>query len=69
MEEGEGISQRTWMKDPWTWRMVWGLTTEVRDGLGGGGQRGKTGTSVNSINNIFFKNIKNENFLKKFRCE
>ena len=29
LKEDEGISQRTCMKDPWTWTMVWGLTMEV----------------------------------------
>ena len=31
-KEGEGISQRTCMNDPWTWTMVQGLTV----GAGGG---------------------------------
>ena len=25
MKEGEVFSQRTYMHDPWTWTMVWGL--------------------------------------------
>ena len=29
IERSEGISQRTYMKDPWTWTTVWGLTMEV----------------------------------------
>ena len=31
LKEGEGISQRTYMKGPWTWTMVWGLTMEEGD--------------------------------------
>ena len=46
MKEGEGISQRTYMKGPWTWTMVWGLTMEVGGGLGGGGTGGKMRTTV-----------------------
>ena len=38
MKEGEGISQRTYMHDPWTWTTVWGLTVGLGGGLGGGGQ-------------------------------
>ena len=42
--EGEGSSQGTCIKDPWTWTAGWGLTE-------GGGrdsieQRGKIGTTV-----------------------
>ena len=36
LKEGERISQRTCMKDPWTGTMVRGLITEVGRGLGGG---------------------------------
>ena len=32
--EGEGISQRTCMNDPWAWTMVWGLTVGVGNGVG-----------------------------------
>ena len=46
LKEGEGISQRTYMKGPWTWTMVWGLTMEVGGGLGGGGTGGKMRTTV-----------------------
>ena len=46
MKEGEGISQRTHMKDPWTWTLVWGLTMEMEGRLGRGEQRGKIGKSV-----------------------
>ena len=28
MKEGEGLVQRTYMNDPWTWTMVWGLMVE-----------------------------------------
>ena len=34
MKEGEGVSQGKNMKDPWTWAIEWGLTMEVRGGLG-----------------------------------
>ena len=34
LKEGEGITQRTYMKDPWTGATVWGLTMEVGGGLG-----------------------------------
>ena len=34
VKEGEGISQRTFMKDPWTQAVLWGLTMEVAGGLG-----------------------------------
>ena len=37
LKGGEGISQRTYMKDPWTWTMLWGLTMEVGGELGGQG--------------------------------
>ena len=36
LKEGEGINQRTYMKDSWTWSTVWGLTMEVEERLGGG---------------------------------
>ena len=44
MKEGEGISQRTCRKDPWT--MVWGLTMEVGGRLDGGVKGGRIGTTV-----------------------
>ena len=31
LKEGEGISQRTYTKDPWTWTSMWGLITGVRE--------------------------------------
>ena len=34
------------MNDPWTGTAVWGLTVGVGGGVGGGGQRGKIGTTV-----------------------
>ena len=44
LKEGEGVSHRTYMKDPWTWTTVWGLTMEVGvGGLDGGGKGGKLG--------------------------
>ena len=41
MKEGEGISQRTYMKDQWARTTVKGLITEVGGRLGGGGQEEK----------------------------
>ena len=41
VERREGTSQRTYMNDPWTWTMVWGLTVEAGGGMDRGGQRGK----------------------------
>ena len=38
LKRSEGISQGTYMKDPWTWATGWGLTMEVGVGLGGGGE-------------------------------
>ena len=46
LKEGEGVSQRMYMNDPRTGTMVWGLPEGVRDGLGGGRQRGKIGITV-----------------------
>ena len=40
MKEGEGIGQKTYIYDPWTWLMGWGLLEGVC-ALEGGGQRGK----------------------------
>ena len=42
LKEGEGISQRTYMKDPWTETMEWGWTY----GSGGQVEGGKIGTTV-----------------------
>ena len=52
MKEGEGVSQRTYMKDPWTW-------TDYGSGarLGGGEQRDKKYNNCNSINKVFFLSI------------
>ena len=51
LKEGEGISVRTYMQDPWTWTTVWGLPKGV------GVVRGKNWDNCNSINNkIFLKN-------------
>ena len=41
MKEGAGISQRMYMKDPWTRTTVRGMIMEVEGGLDGGGQRKK----------------------------
>ena len=52
VERWEGISQRTYMNNPWTWTMVRGLTV----GVGGGwveGGKGKNWDNWNSINKIF----------------
>ena len=46
LKEGEGISSRRYMMDPWTWTMVCGLTMGGRGGLGGRGKMGKFGTTV-----------------------
>ena len=51
MKEGEGISQRTYMRDPWTQTVVWGLPEGLWWGLGGGGRRGKSWENCNNINN------------------
>ena len=52
MKDGEGISQKTFMHDPWPRTMIEGLTGR-REGMGlrGGGQRGKSGDNYNSIKN------------------
>ena len=49
MKEGVGISQKTNMKDSWTWPTVRGLTVQVGGGLGGGGWRGKIGITVKPL--------------------
>ena len=41
LKESEGISQRTYMKDPWTWTTVMGLIMELGSGLGGEGTEGE----------------------------
>ena len=44
LKEGEGISHRTYMKDPWTWMIERELIMEVGRGLGRGGlKQGKVG--------------------------
>ena len=55
LKEGEGISQRIYIKDPWTWTIVWGWTVEVRGGLSRLGQRGKIGTTVMAKTKYFLK--------------
>ena len=45
-KEGEGISQTTCMKDPWTWTTLSRLTMEVGGGLGGVGGGGKSRTTI-----------------------
>ena len=52
--EGEGVSQRSYMNDPWTWTTVQGLT----GGAGVAGWEGAKGgnwDNYNSINNMIFK--------------
>ena len=46
LKEGEGISQRTYMHDPWTWTTVGGLAVRVGVGLSEGDRGGKIGTTV-----------------------
>ena len=50
-KEGEGISQRTYMNDPWIWKMERGLTEGGRGGLSVGGQIGKNWDNWNRIYN------------------
>ena len=45
-KEGEGVSQRTCMNDPWMWTTVWGLNVGVGVGWDEEGKRGKTRTTV-----------------------
>ena len=45
LQENKEISQKTWMNDPWSWTVVWGLSEGVGD-PGGGGKGGKIGTTV-----------------------
>ena len=54
-KEGEGISQRTCMNDPWTWTTVWGWMVGALGGWDGGGQRGKNWGNCNRIKNIYFR--------------
>ena len=51
LKEGEGISQRTFMKDPWTQAVLWGLTMEVAGGLGKEERRENNWDICNNINN------------------
>ena len=46
LNKGEGISQGTYMKDPWTWTMVWRLTVGVGGRAGWRRARGEIGTSI-----------------------
>ena len=41
LKEGEGISQRTYMNDSWTWTTVWALTVGMGGGWGDGVKGGK----------------------------
>ena len=34
LREGKGITQRTYILDPWTWTMVWGLNVRMGAGRG-----------------------------------
>ena len=46
LKEGEGISQRTCIKDSQTRTMMWGLTMKVGGGLAKGGEGRKIETIV-----------------------
>ena len=46
LKEGEGISQRTYMRDPLTWTIVRGLIMEVGVWAGWRGRNGENGTSI-----------------------
>ena len=46
MKEGEGTSQRTYMKDQWMGTTVRGLTMVVQAGRVEGGNGAKSGTTV-----------------------
>ena len=52
------------MNDAWTWTKERGLTLGKRGGLGGGGQRGKIGTTVieQIINELAGKNKVREKY-------
>ena len=52
VKEGEGIRQRTYMKDPCTWTTVWGLSMGVGGRMGRREQRGKNRDNSNSANNF-----------------
>ena len=56
--KGEGISQRTYMCEPWAWTMVWGLIMGMGTRLGGRGQREENWDNSNNINNKNFKRQK-----------
>ena len=57
-KEEEGISQRTCIRDPWTWTTGWGQIVGAGSGLDGGGQRGKNWDNCNRINKILKINKK-----------
>ena len=47
MKNSEGINQRTFMLNPWTWTTMWGLVWGgVWVGLGEGEEGGKVGKTV-----------------------
>ena len=50
IKESEKISQKTYMKDPWTWAMEKGLIMEVGVGWVEGKQRRKKWDNCKSIN-------------------
>ena len=56
MKEGEGVNQNTYVKDSWTWAIVWELTMNVVKGdrLDEGG----TWDNCNSKNKTFSKDFK-----------
>ena len=41
LKEGEEIRQRTYVKGPWTWTTVWGMTMKGGEGGGEGGKLGQ----------------------------
>ena len=51
MKEGERISQRTYMHDPWTGATIWGLPDREEGVLSGCGRCEKSGDKFNSTNN------------------
>ena len=67
MKKGAGISQRTYVKDPWTWTVVWGLAMEVGGGLYGGGKMGEIETTVvPQAIKYFKKRIENDNVKARY---
>ena len=59
LKEDEGISQGTYMKDSWTWKMDYGVGGQAR---WRGSKRGIIGTTVNHKNNKLIKTF--QKFIK-----